>query len=729
MEVNGNGSTNGIHHSTPHPHPDGPTPLVDDHPTPLKVAIVGAGIGGLTAAIGLRRNGHHVHLYEQSRLASEVGAAVHLAPNSNGILRRWGIFAEEFGANPMDRLIEFTHAGEIRKDIDLVAANRRWQHPWHLVHRVSLHERLKQLATSETGDGPAAVLHTSSRAVEVGPEQGTVTLESGVVDTADVIIGADGIYSMTRRHIKDDVRLFSSGKAAFRFLVPRAVAEADPVLAPVVAHKNALFMWYGDDRRVVMYPCNDNQLLNFVCIHPDTESHATKSDEWNKQGSVEQVLKVYEDFDPVCKALISKVDPTTLKVWQLMDMEKLPAWTKGRLVLIGDAAHPFTPHQGQGAGQAMEDAAALSVVLPRGTAPASVAERLKLYEEIRYERAHAIQEYSRVAGKDWQNGQPQMDMMAYTNHNFGHDEVDHASNIFKRHRWSQKKDMYWRMPIAFGPFPGPRYDAYGRRRLADGPQREFTTASVKFKTSRTFLESLFPTASYRFKDADTVATASFSITRLNKMAWLGGEGYTHMGLYIHGVQYTKKDGSTINGTYMPVLFESLTDPITSGREELGMPKLYADIVMHNRSNSCRVTASWRGATFAEIALPELKDDKPETEHGTIGGEADHGILVYRYIPAVGEPGKADAEYACVVPHADESRVQPSTVTSVQRADPGKDGKGGGVKVKMEALDWDALPTLHHVTSVLAEIPIYEVVGAKVVQGLGVPDVISCRRIE
>jgi acetoacetate decarboxylase len=311
--------------------------------------------------------------------------------------------------------------------------------------------------------------------------------------------------------------------------------------------------------------------------------------------------------------------------------------------------------------------------------------------------------------------------MKYTNYNFGHDEIDYSANIFKRWKWKQKPDLYWRMPIAFGPFPGPRQDANGRRPLADGPSRQFTTASIKFKTSRTFLESILPTSQFSFKSRDTVATASFSVTRLNKMAWLGGEGYAHFGLYVHGVQYTKRDGSTVAGTYLPVLFESLTDPITSGREELGMPKLFCDIEMHNRANSCRVTASWRGATFAEIALQDLKEDDAQTEHGTIGGEADYGILTYRYIPAVGEPGKADAEYACVVPHEEESKVQKSTVKAVARSTK--------ATVKIDALDWDALPTLHHVSAVLAEIPIYEVVSAKVVEGVGVPDVISCKRIE
>ncbi|KUI65822.1 3-hydroxybenzoate 6-hydroxylase 1 [Cytospora mali] len=716
---------NSLNGAGPSPNKVGPTsPLVDDYPTPLKIIVVGAGVGGLSAALSLRRNGHQVEIYEQSRFANETGAAVHLAPNSNGVLRRWGIYAEEFGATPMDRLQERNEKGDIIKDIDLRGMKGQWQHPWLLSHRVYLHEKLKAFATGEDGIGSPAKLQTSSKVVSVNPEKGEVTLADGTTVTGDVVLGADGIYSKSRTYIKD-AKLFRSGKAAFRFLIPRKAGLDDPVTKSIVEDLSSLGMWYGSDRRIVMYPCNDNQLLNFVCIHPDTESHDAPGDEWNKQGDVERIMKVYKDFDPAVLALIRKVDPATVKVWQLMDMEKLPTWTEGKLALLGDAAHPFTPHQGQGAGQAIEDAAALSVVLPRGTSPDAVPERLKLYEKIRYTRAHQIQEYSRLAGKDWVDGKPQIDMMAYTAYNFGHDEIDNSNNVFKRWKWSLKPNMYWRMPTAFGPFPGPRQDGYGRA-LQEGLQRTFTTISVKFKTSRTYLETLFPNSSFRFKSPSTVCQASISITELGKMQWLGGNGYRHLGLYIHGVEYVKKDGSTIAGTYMPVLFESLTDPISSGREELGMPKLFCDVDIHRRTSSVRVAASWRGAKFVDLSLTDLEEDDVSSEHGTIGGEADYGILVYRYIPAVGEPGVADCEYAVVVPHEEE---QPkATVKKVFRAPAGQ-GKKTGAKIEIDALDWEALPTLHHVARALAEVPIYEVVGAKVVEGTGVPDVSAARRIE
>ncbi|KAH8676284.1 hypothetical protein BX600DRAFT_508449 [Xylariales sp. PMI_506] len=705
------------------PHSNGSThnPLVHDYPRPLRIAIVGAGIGGLSAAIALRRQGHDISIFEQSNFASETGAAVHLAPNSNGILRRWGIFAEEFGGTLLSHLLERGGNGEIVKNIDLNEPNKMWQHPWHLVHRIALHDKLKERATDPSGPGSCSKLQTSARVMDVDPEAGRLTFADGSTFEAEVIIGADGIYSKTRKALDGgEVKLFGSGKAAFRFLIPRKVALADPITKPLVEQDGTLSMWFSGDRRIIMYPCNDNETLNFVLIHPDTESHATQSDEWNKQGDIEQVLKVYKDFDPTIKHLIGKADPAELKVWQLLDMDKLPSWTKGKLALLGDAAHPFTPHQGQGAGQAMEDAAALATVLPRGTAPSDVSERLKLYEQMRYDRAHVIQEYSRQAGRDWINGKPQIDMMSYTAYNFGYDEIDHSANIFKRWLWSKKKDMFWRMPIGFGPFPGPRQDHLGRPRGGHA-ERTFVTASVKFKTSRTYLETLFPTASFSFASPASVCTASISITTLGNMSWLGGGGYNHCGLYIHGVKYTKKDGTPIVGTHLPVLFESLTDPIVSGRDELGMNKIFCDINIERAADTYRAKCSWRGVEFLDFVLNDLKADAPETEHGTIGGEEDYGILTYKYIPATGKPGYADVEYACVVPHAEEAKTAPATVQAVARS--------ANSSITFDAKDWESLPTLHHVTSGLAQIPIYEIVSAKLVEGLGVPDVSACRRIE
>ncbi|KAM0327038.1 hypothetical protein ACHAQA_006161 [Verticillium albo-atrum] len=515
------------------------------------------------------------------------------------------------------------------------------------------------------------------------------------------------------------VKARPSGKSAFRFLVQRRAALEDPVTAPFSKENGELAIWFDKDRRVVMYPCDSNQLLNFVCIHPREETVGSGEVQgWNTETDRTKLHEVYKNFGSPVLALLDKAKDQSLKAWELLDMDVLPTWVEGRLALLGDAAHPFLPHQGQGGACAIEDAAALTVVLQRGVTIEDVPERLRLYQEIRKERADKLQEYSRIAGQDL-NGKASFDMMEFQQYNFGHDEWDNSTNLFRRWQWARNPNLYWRMPVSFGPFPGPRQTVEGRPRVAT--HSTFTTASVKFKTSRTLLQNLFPSVSFHFKSPGTVAYASFSQTTLNKMEWLGGSGYRHLGLYIHGVQYITKSGEMLDGTYLPLLFENLTDPIVSGREELGMPKLYCTIDLWRRATSYRIQAGWQGVSFGSIALEGLREVDAGASKGTIGGEDDQGIFAYKYIPRVGERGKADVEHATFVSHAGEAKVVPSKVIRVFEA--------ATASIQFQALDWEALPTLHHVVSRLAEIPVYEVVSAKVVEGEGVPDVSSARRID
>lgn len=312
--------------------------------------------------------------------------------------------------------------------------------------------------------------------------------------------------------------------------------------------------------------------------------------------------------------------------------------------------------------------------------------------------------------------------MKYTAYNFGHDEIDNSTRVFNAWLASQKPDLGRRMPVGFGPAPGPRQDVLGRPR-AGLDQSCFATTTVKFETSRTYLESLFPTPAFRFLSPATVCVASVALTTLDGMAWLGGGGYSHCGLYLHGVGYFPKAGPPVVGSYLPVLFENLADAVITGREELGFHKTFCDIDMDGDSSSTSTSynarCSWRGAKFLDVALEDLQEQQPDA--AAVAEKEGSDILTYKYIPATGHPGKADVEYACVVPHAEEAQVAARTVKSVART--------SKARITFEAGSWETLPTLHHITSVLSGIPVYRVLEATVVEGTGVSDVSSCRRIE
>lgn len=378
--------------------------------------------------------------------------------------------------------------------------------------------------------------------------------------------------------------------------------------------------------------------------------------------------------------------------------------------------------QGQGAGQAIEDAASLAVMLQSGVPLDEIPGRLKLYEKCRMERASRIQEVSRISGRDLGSGPPP-DAARFTNYNFGHDEWDFSSQMLRKWQWENNKSLLWRMPTSFGPMPGPRQDFFGKPR--DGSNAKFTTTSVKFKSSRTVLENLFPTEKLKFAVADTVAYASFAVTQLDNLEWLGGRGYSHFGLYIHGVQYTKENGDTTTGTYLPILFENLVDPILSGREELGFPKLFCDLEVKASGSGSTFDASWMSSKFCSLTVKGLEETST-TDEAVPSATKEEGMFFHKYIPATGstgskERGQADVQYTAFLPSAEDA--------SATKRKMEKTLKASSAEIVFDALDWKALPTLHHIVERLKEIPVYEVVEAKVVQGTGVSDVSAACRAE
>lgn len=161
---------------------------------PLKILIVGAGIGGLFAAISLRQAGHQVSVYESSRFAVETGAAIHLPPNVNGLLRRVGMVPEEHGAVTCESVRTWNMDGEGVIRIDMRGLKYAFPYPWQLCHRIDLHNALKAIAIQKDGKGLPVLIHLQSKVVEVNVEEVSITVQDGNKVKGDIIIGADGVH-------------------------------------------------------------------------------------------------------------------------------------------------------------------------------------------------------------------------------------------------------------------------------------------------------------------------------------------------------------------------------------------------------------------------------------------------------------------------------------------------------------------------------------------------------
>ncbi|KAJ6076987.1 hypothetical protein N7499_008968 [Penicillium canescens] len=366
---------------------------------PLKVIVVGAGLGGLGAAIALNRAGHDVQVIEQSGFLNEVGAAIHVAPNASRILREWGCDFTNLEASPCNRLQVWNSAGEllwtpiVTKELQTTLDIHD---DWLLTHRVDLHNALRVTAAKEF-NGRRVNVRLSSRVESVDAETGVVLLKDGATFTGDLIIGADGIHSRTVSSVTgEEPRKESTGQNCFRFLIPVSKTQDNELAASLLKKTglDGLHAFTASDRRLVFYPCRQGQLLNVVGIHPARDGVSTKDSSWLDSSNVEHLYETYQDFGPEVREMCRLGED--VKLWSLGTRSPPTKFVKGKLALVGDAAHPTLPHQGQGGAQAFEDGAALGALFPSDTTPEQVSARLELYNKVRYERALTVMMMSKT---------------------------------------------------------------------------------------------------------------------------------------------------------------------------------------------------------------------------------------------------------------------------------------------------------------------------------------------
>ncbi|KND86592.1 3-hydroxybenzoate 6-hydroxylase 1 [Tolypocladium ophioglossoides CBS 100239] len=371
----------------------------------LNVLVVGAGMAGLSAAISLRRAGHRVHVYERSAMNNEVGAAINVPPNATRFLTAWGLDPVRWRF-VLSRRVTFNDPFTL----DVVAQMATVKTPssvggadLYYAHRVDLHSALKWMATREDGPGVPATIHLKSNVVRYDPMKPSIILEGGEEICGDVVVGADGIHSAAVEAVlgckNQPVPPFHSN-SCYRFLIPASTLEEDPETRFLNEDRDGwtrLFPHNDTKRRLVVYPCRNNTIHNFVGIFCDEDMKSGKKENWQASVDISHVLDKFSDHNPRLLKVVGKA--TDAKQWPLLYRHPLPTWRKGRMILAGDSAHPMLPHQGQGGAQGMEDGLALGVVLHGASTPEEIEKRLEVYERVRHNRASIIQILSNV-GQD-----------------------------------------------------------------------------------------------------------------------------------------------------------------------------------------------------------------------------------------------------------------------------------------------------------------------------------------
>jgi len=344
----------------------------------LSVAIIGGGIGGLSAALALLREGFDVQVYEQAARFGEIGAGIQISPNAARLLYRYGLAAamDRYGVRP--RAVHqkrWDDARTLQRALLGPDVEARFGAPYFHFHRGDLAALLAEAIPTER-------THAGHRLVDL-QERGSrivVRFDNGASAEADLVIGADGIHSRVRHLVFGPEKPRFTGCVAWRGLVP---AERISHLDIEVASHN----WMGPGAHCVHYWVSAGQFMNVVCV---VEHGAWTSESWTDRGRVEDVLALYEGWHPTVRGLISAFPETF--IWALHDRLPLPRWSRGRVTLLGDACHPMLPMMAQGAAQAIEDGAALAALLK--AMPDDVPAALRRYEDVRKPRATRLQEAS-----------------------------------------------------------------------------------------------------------------------------------------------------------------------------------------------------------------------------------------------------------------------------------------------------------------------------------------------
>ncbi|KAJ4029959.1 hypothetical protein NW761_011672 [Fusarium oxysporum] len=357
----------------------------------LHVVIVGAGLGGLGAAIAVRLAGHDVTVLESAPAIGEVGAGIQVLPNAARVLFSWGLEKELVKNATKPRKCNFIGwKGNHLSEMDYHGyAAASGGYPFLDFHRATLHKALLDRA-HELGAKILCGSKVLSYEIAADNSHATVFLEGGQTMESDLVVGADGIASSLREQFlgrSDPPQL--TGDLAYRLLLSTDEMRKDPDLRPFVEDPQVNY-WVGPDKHAVNYVLKGGELFNMVLLVPDD----IPLDSGNTlKGSIEEMRAHFADWDPRIGKMLNLCD-SVLK-WRLCIRPGLdPTWShpSGALTMLGDSVHATLPYLASGAGMALEDGGVLGLCLAKLTdkSPASKLKALAVYEACRRERTEMV---------------------------------------------------------------------------------------------------------------------------------------------------------------------------------------------------------------------------------------------------------------------------------------------------------------------------------------------------
>ncbi|MET9677822.1 FAD-dependent monooxygenase [Streptomyces sp. NPDC006482] len=358
--------------------------------SPLHIAVVGGGIGGLAAALAIARSGHRVTVVERAARFGEIGAGLQLAPNASLALEELGVLdaVQRSAVAPPQLVMMDALTGKQVTALDLRsdAYRSRFKHPYLVTHRTDLHGAL--LAACE--EHPSITLRTGRTVTDAVQTQAEVRLHFAETPerlSADAVVAADGLHSRLRQILVNDGAPVCSKYVAYRGALP--VTSMTGSMAQH-ATTESVIVWAGPRMHLVQYPVRRGELYNQVAVF-ESDHYDPDSDDWGTEAELE------ERFVDVCDVVRDALPLVARdRRWPLFDRLPITDWVHGRIVLLGDAAHPMLQYLAQGACQALEDAVALGHALRDHGHP---EDAFASYAALRTERAASIQTNARRFGE------------------------------------------------------------------------------------------------------------------------------------------------------------------------------------------------------------------------------------------------------------------------------------------------------------------------------------------